>query len=117
MGRFYSPEDLEALDKKSLETIAEARGVEVAGAGGKIVKDDLVAAISDAQDRTGINPALEAEPEPEDQERTYKVIGSREVHGNAPGSTFTRFIPADQEALLLESGALAVSNPNPKEGE
>lgn len=55
-------------------------------------------------------------PEPvEHTEQTYVVLGTHTVHGHAPGETFTMLIPADQEALLLESGSLA--RHTTKEGE
>lgn len=60
------------------------------------------------------SPALVPEPE-KHTEHAYIVQGTHEVHGHQPGEVFTMLIPADQEALLLESGALA--RHDTKEGE
>ncbi len=68
-------------------------------------KDAVVEAIQEP------NPALAPEPEPEPGEETYKVIGPHNVLGNAPGSKFTATIPADQKALLVESGHIKRLNP------
>ena len=38
--------------------------------------------------------------------KKYKVVGTAEVLGHAPGSTFEAEIPEDQEARLLERGSL-----------
>ena len=38
--------------------------------------------------------------------KKYKVVGTAEVLGHAPGSTFEAEIPADQEARLIERGSL-----------
>lgn len=38
--------------------------------------------------------------------KKYKVVGTAEVLGHAPGSTFEAEIPADQEARLVERGSL-----------
>lgn len=107
MERFYTTDELAELDKEALETIAEARGLEVTGTGhgGYVVKDNLVAAISDNQDATGVNPALAPQPEA-DVARTYKVVGPHRVHGHKTGETFEMTLPHDQEALLLQSGAI-----------
>lgn len=39
--------------------------------------------------------------------KQYRVVGTAEVLGHAPGSTFEAEIPAEQEARLLERGSLA----------
>lgn len=119
---YYTPDELADMDKAKLEAIAEARGLEVTGtgAGGNVVLSDLEQAITENQDSTGINPALAPQPEPE-TEGTYKVSGPHEVHGHAPGETFTATIPSTQESLLVESGAVVrvetASPKSPKEGE
>ena len=38
--------------------------------------------------------------------KQYRVVGTAEVLGHAPGSTFEAEIPAEQEARLLERGSL-----------
>ncbi len=46
--------------------------------------------------------------------KQYRVVGTAEVLGHAPGSTFEAEIPAEQEARLLERGSLAtVSKSDP----
>lgn len=116
MARFYTPDELAAMDKDDLATIAEARSLEVTGtgSGGNVVKDDLVAAISADQDATGVNPALAPQPE-QDVERGYRVVGPNRVHGHRRDETFRMVIPAAQERALLESGAL-VRVENTEEG-
>jgi hypothetical protein len=43
--------------------------------------------------------------------KTYKVSGTQPVFGNRPGSTFQADLPANQEAHLLQGGALKVVEP------
>lgn len=38
--------------------------------------------------------------------KKYRVTGTAEVMGHAPGSTFEAEIPADQEARLIQRGSL-----------
>lgn len=38
--------------------------------------------------------------------KQYRVAGTAEVLGHAPGSTFEAEIPADQEARLIKRGSL-----------
>lgn len=40
---------------------------------------------------------------------TYRVTGEHAVFGHQPGETFQRDIPAEQEARLIERGAISKS--------
>lgn len=51
--------------------------------------------------------AKEREQQGLDQPGRYRVVGPFGVLGHAPGSVFEAVIAADQEAILIESGALA----------
>ena len=44
------------------------------------------------------------DPEPEPDERAYQVTGPHIVLEHKPGEKFAARIPAEQEALLIESG-------------
>lgn len=61
--------------------------------------------------------AREREQQGMNKPQKYKVSGSVEVLGHAPGSVFEAFIPEEQEAQLLESGALSKSTAALKEEE
>jgi hypothetical protein len=110
--KLYTRDDLEAAEKATLETIAEARGVDGAGTGadGNVLVDDLVNAILADQDRTGLNPAVETEPEVLKPKR-YRVTAPTAVFEHAPGEEFDEVIPPERERMLLEGGALSVVTP------
>lgn len=112
--RFYTEKDLDGMDKGTLERISEARGLDVTATGtkGAVVIGDLKTAILSHQDRSGINPALQAIPE-ESVAKRYKVIGSTTVHDTPPGGEFTAIIPPAQESLLFQSGALTIVEDRP----
>ena len=46
--------------------------------------------------------------------KKYRVVGAAEVFGHKPGEVFEAEIPAEQEALLFESGSLRVEDDAPK---
>lgn len=105
--RHYTPEDLDEMHKEDLETIADARGLQVTGSGadGNVLVEDLHHAILAHQDQAGINPALEPIAQPDEPiERTYRVVGPHTVHNTAPGSQFTAALAPTQEAHLIEGG-------------
>lgn len=41
-------------------------------------------------------------------EKTYLVTGTQEVEGAAPGTLFTKALPAEQEERLLVGGAVTI---------
>lgn len=103
--RFYTAEDLGGLDKDQLAIVADARGLDVEGTGadGNVLVEDLVQAITDHQDASGINPALEPVPELP-VEREYVVRGPQAVFGHKTGEKFRATVPSVQEKQLIEGG-------------
>lgn len=67
--------------------------------GGDLVELDLDPGTEDTFVRAGL---IEIRP------RTYKVVGSAEVHDTAPGATFEAALPLDQETALLAGNHLEV---------
>ncbi len=49
--------------------------------------------------------------------QNYKVVGSREVDGHAPGSVFSADIEPEREQRLVDAGHLAKSTAEPKEAD
>jgi hypothetical protein len=114
--RFYTADDLAALDKEQLETIADARGLEVTGTGtdGNVLVDDLTAAIVAAQDAAGLNPAVVATVEPP-VEREYVVTGENLiVFDHLNGETFRATLDPKQEARLVKAGHIKRVEDAPK---
>lgn len=104
---YYTPEELDGLDKADLETVVEARGLDVKGSGkgGTAVVKDLVAAITADQDARGLNPALEPAVASDDPvKRKYQVTGPRRVRGVAKPKTFTAVLSPGEEAALIAAG-------------
>ncbi len=99
-GKFYKPADLDAYDRDALTIIADARGVHVDGSGrsGYVTVEDLREAIIRDQDRSGLNPAIEAEPADE-QIIEVTVIGGT-VHGFGPGARLALYANAQTQALI-----------------
>ncbi len=56
------------------------------------------------------NPALAIVPEPDEGEVEWTVTAPVEVLGHKPGSTFKADLPANQKALLVESGHIKRTN-------
>lgn len=103
------PEDLKRLKRDELDEVAADAGVP---APEQLPNKDAVIDAIDAP-----NPALAVVP-PDDVPGTYVVTAPTAVHGHQPGEQFSMLIPADQEQLLIQSGALQkVDPPNPKESE
>ncbi len=100
-GKFYRPADLDAYDRDALAIIIEARGVEVEGSGrnGYVTVEDMREAISRDQDRSGLNPAIVAEPADE-QIIEVIVTGGLPVYGYGPGARISLFANAATDALI-----------------
>ncbi len=95
-------EDLTKLKRDDLNEIAADAGVpnpdELPN------KDAVVDAIE------APNPALAIVPEPDEGEVEWTVTAPVEVLGHKPGSTFKADLPANQKALLVESGHIKRTN-------
>ena len=61
--------------------------------------------------------AKEREQQGLNEPSRYKVAGSNEVLGHAPGSVFEVYLEEEQERTLLESGALSKSTAELSEAE
>lgn len=108
----FTLDELDALSRDELDLLVLARGVDVGegtGVNGNVIVADLVDAILEHQDRTGINPALEAVPVPVfATPKRYRVTAPTAVYDHPPGEEFVAMIPAVEERLHLEAGTLAI---------
>lgn len=111
-------------DYRELQQLAKDLGLPANGSA-----EELAAAIVEHSEE---NPALEpyAQPDPPEfidpgqaivldtdpKARTYRVVGEHhEVHGAKHGETFTAFLPAGQEAALVEGGHIEIVEGQPSE--
>jgi hypothetical protein len=92
------PKDLKKLTREELDAAAADAGVP---APEELPNKDAVIDAIDAP-----NPALAPIPPEDAGPGTYIVTAPTAVHGHQPGEKFSMQLPADQEALLIQSGAL-----------